>query len=305
MDLFSSSLFANKKNSNSYTNNTNTNNKTRENKIEIENNGLKSTNKYQAFQDYFEQTDQNYPYKNSNEDFVYSKDSFINHNKKALFTLYDGHGGPEAVEYVVKRFPNLLEKKLCEIEFDFDEKSDKIMNAIKNTYNDINKELRFVCSETSGTTASIVFIDNSTIYSSNVGDSKIVLYNYKTNTSKILSEDHKISNVQEKNRISDLGGKIIKGRVNGVLMVTRSLGDHIVSEHGVISEPYTEKIILNKKEDYYLIIASDGIWDVINEDSLNKFGFGNLSCKDIANKLIEESKILGSKDNISTIIIKL
>lgn len=62
-----------------------------------------------------------------------------------------------------------------------------------------------------------------------------------------------------------MGGFILKGRVGGQLAITRSFGDHSLKEEGVIVDPYTKRInnIIN---DTWIVIASDGIWDVIEDN---------------------------------------
>ncbi|ORX35504.1 protein serine/threonine phosphatase 2C, partial [Piromyces finnis] len=69
-----------------------------------------------------------------------------------------------------------------------------------------------------------------------------------------LSCDHKGSNLDEVQRITDAG----------VLAVTRSLGDYSMKEW-VIGNPYTTRVVLND-EDKFLILACDGIWDVCTDD---------------------------------------
>ena len=50
--------------------------------------------------------------------------------------------------------------------------------------------------------------------------------------------------------------------INGEIAVTRSFGDRKHREYGLISEPEitTHRV---SKEDRYLIMGSDGFWDVI------------------------------------------
>lgn len=57
----------------------------------------------------------------------------------------------------------------------------------------------------------------------NVGDSRSVLC--RSGKAVALSEDHKPEMPKEEARIKKAGGSIMKGRVNGGLNLTRSLGD--------------------------------------------------------------------------------
>lgn len=72
-----------------------------------------------------------------------------------------------------------------------------------------------------------------------------------------LSYDHKGSDQQEAKRIMDLGGFMMNNRVNGVLAVTRSLGDCVMKEF-VVGNPYTTETDLTAQDDF-LILACDGV----------------------------------------------
>jgi protein phosphatase PTC1 len=72
-----------------------------------------------------------------------------------------------------------------------------------------------------------------------------------------LTYDHKGTDKQEAKRITDAGGFVMSGRVNGVLAVTRSLGDSAMKEF-VVGAPYTTETELCE-EDEFLILACDGV----------------------------------------------
>jgi protein phosphatase PTC1 len=72
-----------------------------------------------------------------------------------------------------------------------------------------------------------------------------------------LTYDHKGTDKQEAKRIMDSGGFVMSGRVNGVLAVTRSLGDSSMKEF-VVGAPYTTETELTE-DDEILILACDGV----------------------------------------------
>jgi len=72
-----------------------------------------------------------------------------------------------------------------------------------------------------------------------------------------LTYDHKGSDRQEAKRITDAGGFVLSGRVNGVLAVTRSLGDSSMKEY-VVGAPYTTETELCDGDEF-LILACDGV----------------------------------------------
>jgi protein phosphatase PTC1 len=65
------------------------------------------------------------------------------------------------------------------------------------------------------------------LYEGNAGDARAVLCRGEA---LIRSYDHNGSDAQESKRIMDAGGFVINNRVNGVLAVTRSLGDSAMKD---------------------------------------------------------------------------
>lgn len=84
-----------------------------------------------------------------------------------------------------------------------------------------------------------------------------IVYSSRQNKAVRLSYDHKGSDSQEAKRIMDLGGFMMNNRVNGVLAVTRSLGDSVMKEF-VVGNPFTTETELGPNDDF-LILACDGV----------------------------------------------
>ena len=93
------------------------------------------------------------------------------------------------------------------------------------------------------------------LYTANAGDARGVLC--RAGKAVRLTYDHKGSDKQEAKRITDAGGFVMSGRVNGVLAVTRSLGDSSMKEF-VVGSPYTTETQLCD-DDEFLILACDGV----------------------------------------------
>ena len=102
------------------------------------------------------------------------------------------------------------------------------------------------------------------LYSANAGDARGVLC--RAGKAVRLTYDHKGSDKQEAKRITDAGGFVMSGRVNGVLAVTRSLGDSSMKEF-VVGAPYTTETELCE-EDEFLILACDGVRDLTKVSEL-------------------------------------
>ena len=104
------------------------------------------------------------------------------------------------------------------------------------------------------------------LYTANVGDARIVLC--RNGKALRLSYDHKGSDENEGKRISNAGGLILNNRVNGVLAVTRALGDAYMKDL-VTGHPYTTETVIQPDIDEFLILACDGVSSLSFPDRLN------------------------------------
>ena len=74
-----------------------------------------------------------------------------------------------------------------------------------------------------GCTATVVLVTPMEIYCANAGDSRTVMC--ERGVAVELSKDHKPEVPEEKNRISKAGGEVLDGRENGMLALSRAIGD--------------------------------------------------------------------------------
>jgi serine/threonine protein phosphatase PrpC len=137
-----------------------------------------------------------------------------------------------------------------------------------------------------------------------------------------LSDDHKPENIDELNRITNSGLFVVNNRVNGELAMSRALGDFQYKLH---INPKTNKkitimeqavtcipdIAIHKRSinDKVLVLACDGIWDVISNDECIQFltdivmkTDNFVSSDEAADALISLALTLNSTDNISAIV---
>lgn len=173
----------------------------------------------------------------------------------SFFGLYDGHSGKLAAEYCRIYFHFALLKEL--------NNSSDIATSISKTFSQIDKDFIQLAHKedtNSGTTASIVFLQSDSIHVANVGDTEVIAY--RNGEAFPLTQRHIPQDPNETQRITDLGGKIVwygTQRVNGLLSITRSIGDRHL-EGIVTSEASITSSNLQGIE--FLIIATDGLWDV-------------------------------------------
>jgi len=239
----------------------------------------------------------------------------------SLFGVFDGHGGSDISLFLNNELPKYFYKKNI-ITDNIPKPTIKYSNYIFTTFKDIHDKLNKtnINSNSQGSTVCICFIytcrDKLCITSSWIGDSRAIACNQYL-IAESLTLDHKPNNILEKYRIEAAGGSITNyigdvPRINGVLAVSRSFGDSDQSPY-VTSRPDIIHRFCNYK---FIIVATDGLWDVMNNQDVvdfileyifkNSINIVKTTSEDIdtniayllCNKAIE----LGSNDNISIII---
>jgi len=119
-----------------------------------------------------------------------------------------------------------------------------------------------------GCTATVILATPTEVYCANAGDSRTVLS--KSKQACDMSKDHKPDDELERKRIYAANGFVEDGRVNGMLALSRALGDFEyknnsvfkVKDQVVTAFPDVKTMpITNDTE--FILLACDGIWDVM------------------------------------------
>jgi serine/threonine protein phosphatase PrpC len=218
-----------------------------------------------------------------------------------FFAVYDGHGGYRVAEQAQKFLYDEFLQHLSEVSSagSTSEEENQPHDVLIRTANDpesIRKALakgfevvsRKVLSTTyldlEGSTAVVVYLCDNNIVTANLGDSRAILC--RGSKAVPLTVDHKPDSPREKKRIEDLGGRVkwhgylgpdklpVPGmgayRINGNLAVSRALGDRLERPF-VSSDPDIAILDRNKDEDRFMVIASDGLWDVMTSQDVVDF----------------------------------
>ena len=171
-----------------------------------------------------------------------------------------------------------------------------------------------------GTTANIMLIKNNVIYIANVGDSVSVMY--RDGKAYNLTREHQIVIESEKERVLKSGATIQGYRINGMLNLTRALGDirfkkdkNLKRDEQSVTAIPDITIIDDIENIDFIIMGCDGIWDCVRrqllceylENEIAENPEANLSdiLATIFDKCISPimGKVLGT-DNMSCIIIQ-
>jgi serine/threonine protein phosphatase PrpC len=178
---------------------------------------------------------------------------------------------------------------------------------------------------TDGNSSSSPLPPQHTIITANVGDSRAIL---SRNASAIdLTRDHKPNDPIEEERIEARGGYVawcgdtdtqgnpIEGsgiyRVNGNLALSRAIGDR--SERPAVCAAPEISVTPITPEDEFLVLATDGLWDVMSSADVVAFIHALLEAaaddegekEFIASSVVEEALRRGTWDNITVIIVWL
>ncbi|KAI6820283.1 PP2C-domain-containing protein [Hortaea werneckii] len=139
------------------------------------------------------------------------------------------------------------------------------------------------------------------LYTANVGDARIVLC--RNGKALRLSYDHKGSDENEGKRIAGAGGLILNNRVNGVLAVTRALGDAYMKDL-VTGHPYTTETVIQPDLDEFLILACDGLWDVCSDQEAVDLVRNIHDPQQASKVLVDHALGRFSTDNLSCMVVR-
>jgi len=135
-----------------------------------------------------------------------------------------------------------------------------------------------------GCTAVCVLLTDDEIVCANAGDSRAILC--RDGEPVALSHDHKPNDSVERERIEAAGGRIeeipvgmrVHYRVNGNLNLSRSIGDleykkspELGHERQMICSTPDIVKVPRRKEDNFVVLACDGVWDVKSNEDVCSF----------------------------------
>jgi protein phosphatase 1L len=238
------------------------------------------------------------PYQEDRHDMIKG----IGQDDSSLYAVFDGHGGMKAAQFCKE---NLLRHVVNDSNF-IGEPCKALERAFFRTDAEFSATAK-IKALTDGTTAIVAVTHGKKIYVANAGDSRCIMIQ-KGGRCRHMSVDHKPNREDEEKRIRQLGGKVVhwgRWRVQGVLAVSRAIGDVALQPYVTCEPEIQEKDI--GPEDEYLVLASDGVWDVLRNDDVAKLVW-SVASKDfvnVAKMLCSEALIMGSTDNVTAVVVDL
>ncbi|KAJ7957467.1 Phosphatase 2C family protein [Quillaja saponaria] len=207
----------------------------------------------------------------------------LNGEAVSFYGVFDGHGGKSAAQFVRDHLPRIIVE-----DADFPLELEKVVTrSFMETDAAFAKTCSLESSQSSGTTALTAMIFGRSLLVANAGDCRAVLS--RRGGAIELSKDHKP-------------------------WVTRALGDwHLEGmkktgeRGGPLSAEPELKLMTLTKEDEFLIIGSDGIWDCFSSQNAIDFARRKLQehndVKLCSKEIVEEAIKRGSSDNLTVVMV--
>ncbi|KAJ6743641.1 PROTEIN PHOSPHATASE 2C [Salix viminalis] len=255
-------------------------------------------------------------FRSSMEDVYICADNFISDyglknatdGPNAFYGVFDGHGGKHAADFTRYHIPRFIDE-----DEDFPVEVERVIaSAFLQTDSAFAKAYSLDAALASGTTALAALVVGRLLVVANAGDCRVVLC--RRGNAIDMSNDHKPSCSKERKRIEASGGYVYDGYLNGLLNVARALGDwHMEglkvsdSDGGPLSaEPELMTRQLTE-EDEFIIIGSDGIWDVFRSQNAVDFARRRLQEHNdpvmCSKDLVDEALKRKSGDNLAVIVV--
>ena len=242
-------------------------------------------------------SDPNTAYRAEMQDVSVIRSPFGPNDDRILAAVFDGHGGADgsrlAAEFVVDAIHQEIgtrdPKEIMEDAF---------------TASDLVFERDDVMFQ--GTTALVVVLeklgDIRLLHLANVGDSRALLVS-TSSPPMILHPLHTPDNPAEVERITTAGGFVARGKVNGMISVTRSLGNCPMKQV-VLSDPFVTTVTLTGSETW-LVLACDGVYDVLQPEAVAALVSNHQTAQAAAEAVVKEAIALSSTDNVSVVVVSL
>ncbi|AET40049.1 type 2C protein phosphatase PTC1 Ecym_5287 [Eremothecium cymbalariae DBVPG len=226
------------------------------------------------------------------------------------FAIFDGHAGNQASKWCGSHLHTIIEERILQGD------SQDVRDVLNDSFVYADQQINSTLEGNSGCTAAVGIlrwevpssIPNQSInldqhkrmlYTANVGDTRIILF--RNGRSVRLTYDHKASDIIEMQRVEQAGGLIMKSRVNGMLAVTRSLGDKFFDSL-VVGNPFTTSVEITTS-DQFLIIACDGLWDVVDDQEACEMIKDVEDANEAARLLVRYALENGTTDNVTVMVV--
>lgn len=221
------------------------------------------------------------------EDSLVLRQNFL--TKTHLLSVIDGHGGSDTATLAAYFIPQILSNS-----------SEVSLSFMAKTFRQVNDELK-KRNVKDGAAVVVAIVSPKEIAVAHLGDSRALIVR-KDKKVIPLTQDHKPTERSEINLLKENRSFIEGNRTAGILAMSRSIGDFRIP--GVSHIPDVTKYKRDKK-DYRLVLACDGVFDVINNNEIGEIVSYSPSVNKAACVLRNIAFSRGSLDNISAVVANI
>lgn len=215
----------------------------------------------------------------------------------AIFAVFDGIGGEnngEMASFIAARTLSAFYGELCQSDpQNYNQIIDTYVVSVNTAINEETKALGSIM----GTTAAIVIISQNFIYAYNVGDTRI--YVHERGKLRQVSIDHTLARKKvEENQYTYSEARISSdwGKLTACLGILKNNGEY---------DKISQLPILKVKRRQRLLICSDGLSDMLSDETLEHRLGAYESAQNVAKKLMSDALNRGGKDNITLIVLDI
>lgn len=203
----------------------------------------------------------------------------INMNDYVIIGIFDGHGNDICSNFCKSNFQEIFQLELEKINKEMPLTPVKFKTILTNTFISLDAKFKDIAFSTktsesnraydSGTTALVAIITETHYIIANAGDSRGLVIDKSEHKIKFATTDHKPGCKTEKLRIEKAGHCVSGNRIDDSISVARAIGDFQYKDGIKAPEEYAitcvpDVTIVQKDLNTLLVLACDGIWDVIS-----------------------------------------
>lgn len=183
-----------------------------------------------------------------------------------LFGVFDGHGGRAAATFLSRELPRNIALHLRHA-VSVEQALERAFHQTDADWVATQREKSKAERDESGSVATIALCFGRELFVASAGDTRAVIS--RNGKAVAVTKDHTPNNEQERHRLREAGAYVDQNNLlGGEIAVSRSVGDinaDLSRIPGLIPTPEVHHVSL-RSTDEFLIIACDGLWDVVTTD---------------------------------------
>eukprot|EP00730_Choanoeca_flexa_P011940 TRINITY_DN2956_c0_g1_i1.p1 TRINITY_DN2956_c0_g1~~TRINITY_DN2956_c0_g1_i1.p1 ORF type:complete len:559 (+),score=136.00 TRINITY_DN2956_c0_g1_i1:143-1819(+) len=233
----------------------------------------------------------------------------------SFYSVLDGHAGEEVAHYSEEHLLASVLYEVLPVRESITGIRDAMHRAFMRHDQALHRDFKVkVLKDRSGATCTSVLMTPTHYVFANLGDSRTLLC--RQGKLAFQTRDHKPTLPEERQRIRNAGGYVINARVDGGLAISRAFGDFDYKQRTdlpplrqkVIAAPQVTVLDRDYANDDFVLLACDGIFDVMSNQTCVKYVQGKLKRNPTNPKaacvaLLKRCLELGSRDNMSACLV--